>query len=75
MVQLVKYLIAFFLGCLFLAHNPELNTKVISVSNTIKDKVVSLTGKAERMESVKLQNTKDALEDKRKKAKEEANYE
>lgn len=48
MVQIIKYLVAFFLGCLFMAHNPTLSGKVINVSEQLRDKIVQFTGKADR---------------------------
>lgn len=79
MVQLLKYTIAFFLGCLFISHNPELNTKVISASNVIKEKIISLTGKAERIHKNEIDlnkaKEKQAEEQKKNKAKENAEYE
>lgn len=48
MFQLIKYIIVFFLGCLFIANNPELNNKVISLSESLKNQVINLTGKAAR---------------------------
>ena len=50
MIQILKYIVVFFLGCLFMAHNPSLNSKVISLSTMLRDKVVEITGKAERMD-------------------------
>lgn len=48
MIQIIKYLVAFLLGCLFMAHNPTLSGKVIGVSEQLRDKIVQLTGKADR---------------------------
>jgi len=48
MIQILKYLVAFFLGCLFMAHNPTLSGKVIGISEQLRDKIVQLTGKADR---------------------------
>lgn len=45
MIQLIKYLVAFFLGCLFMAYNPELNQHVINTSDMLKEKVIEITGK------------------------------
>lgn len=55
MIQIVKYLVAFLLGCLFMAHNPTLSGKVIGVSEQLREKIVQLTGKADR----DIQNKKD----------------
>lgn len=67
MIQILKYIVVFFLGCLFMAHNPSLNSKVISLSTMLRDKVVELTGKAERMD----EKAKQIEEYKRKKLEEE----
>jgi len=48
MIQILKYLIAFFLGCLFIAHNPSLSNNIINVSENIRSKIVEYTGKASR---------------------------
>jgi hypothetical protein len=48
MIQIVKYLLAFVLGCLFMAHNPTLSGKVIGISEDLRDKIVQYTGKADR---------------------------
>lgn len=75
MLQIVKYIVVFFLGCLFIAHNPDLNGKVISISNMLKDKVVSITGRAEKVEAenkrIELQRLKKAEENKQKEAESE----
>lgn len=54
MIQILKYIGVFFLGCLFIAHNPDLNKKVINLSEIIKNQVISLTGKVERNEMDRL---------------------
>lgn len=45
MIQLIKYLVAFCLGCLFMAYNPEFNQQVIDTSDMLKDKAIEITGK------------------------------
>jgi hypothetical protein len=70
MIQIGKYVVVFFLGCLFIAHNPDLNVKVISISNMLKDKVVSITGKAERVEEEKKKIQDYRLKQENKKAAE-----
>lgn len=45
MVNILKYIFVFLLGCLFMSYNPELNSHVINGSNMLKDKVIELTGK------------------------------
>ena len=60
MIQIVKYLVAFFLGCLSMAHNPTLSGKVIGVSEQLRDKIVELTGKAGREEANAKENAANA---------------
>lgn len=75
MLQIAKYVVVFFLGCLFIAHNPDLNVRVISISNMLKDKVVSITGRAEKVEAenkrIELLRLKQEAEKKQKEAEEE----
>jgi hypothetical protein len=60
MIQIIKYLVAFFLGCLFMAHNPTLSGKVIGVSEQLRDKIVQLTGKASREAETAKTNAENA---------------
>lgn len=45
MIQLIKYLVAFCLGSLFMAYNPEFNQHVINTSDMLKNKAIEITGK------------------------------
>lgn len=70
MLQILKYIGVFFLGCLFIAHNPDLNKKVISLSETLKNQVVNLTGKVERNEIDRLKIEEARANQKDKQSKE-----
>lgn len=65
MIQIVKYLLAFFLGCLFMAHNPTLSGKVIGVSEDLRNKIVQYTGKADRAVEQKKVSLANAEKEKR----------
>lgn len=69
MIQIIKYIVVFFLGCLFMAHNPTLSGKVIGVSEQLRDKIVHLTGKADREAEAAKERAAEA--EKAKKAAEE----
>lgn len=71
MFQFIKYIAVFFLGCLFIANNPDLNVKVIAISETLKNQVMSLTGKVERNEMVKIEIEKAKIKEQQKANKNE----
>ena len=64
MLRALQYVLFFFLGCLFMANNPELNQKVLKISESLKEKVMSISGKTERNEMKKFEREKNISESK-----------
>lgn len=74
MIGFLKYLIAFALGAIVMAHNPKLISTVTSLTEQGREKIVQLTGKADRevkrQQEITERNKKQLEEIQRKKQEE-----